>query len=132
MFDRNNVGFIENGRAKFAYDIADKIDDNLKDSFKSHVKSFPMLVKKNGLAAAISFLFSKKNKEKGVYKKVGNSIVEWLKEDGKYNYYNLENLTDLKSLSKQIVQIDSSSYRALTIEIFAYFKWLRRFAEGLS
>jgi len=122
---------LEQGRAKFAYEYAEKIDKSLKEKFKSHVKSFPMLVKTNGLGAALAFLFSKKDKEQGVYKLVGNSIVECLKEDEKYKNYGLDKLTDLQSLVEGVVKLDLSNYRALTIEILAFFNWLRRFADGL-
>lgn len=123
---------LEQGRAEFAYKYADKVSRDLKEKFKSHVKSFPMLIKTNGLGSALAFLFSKKDKEEGVYKKVGESIVDWLKEDEKYKGYGLATLTDLKSLTEGVIKLDSSNYRALTIEVLAFFNWLRRFADGLA
>jgi len=122
---------LEQGRAKFAYKCADEVHKDLKEKFRSHVKSFPMLIKTNGLGAAIAFLFSKKDKEQGVYKTVGKSIVDWLKEDEKYKNFGLEKLLDLKSLMEEVIKIDSFNYRALTIEVLAFFNWLRRFADGL-
>ena len=124
---------LEQGRAKSAYERADKVPPQLKEKFKSHVKSFPMLVIRNGLGAAIAFLFSKGDKEQGVYRMVGESIVEWLKEDEKYTNYGIEinGELDLKNLSKKVTEINSPNYRALTIEILAFFNWLRRFADGL-
>lgn len=122
---------LEQGRAKFAYECAEQILKELQESYRSHVKSFPMLVKTNGLGAALAFLFSKKDKEHGVYKMVGNNIVNWLKKDKKYKNYGLEKLSDLKSLTEGVVGINSPEYRALTIEVLAFFTWLRRFAEGL-
>jgi len=130
--DISTMKGLEQGRAKFAYEYADGISSGLKEKFKSHVKSFPMMVKGNGLGAAIAFLLSKKDKEDGVYKKVGESIVGWLKKDEKYKDYEIKELSDLKSLSKGIIEIDSTPYRALTIEILAFFNWLRRFADGLA
>jgi CRISPR-associated protein Cmr5 len=124
---------LEQGRAEFAFSYADnKIKSDMKDKFKSHVKSFPMLVKTNGLGAAIAFLFSKGDKEQGVYKLVAESIVDWLKKDEKYKFYGLSRLDNLKSLTNDITKLNSSHYRALTNEVLAYFTWLRRFAEGLS
>lgn len=122
---------IEQGRANFAYKCANQVQKELKKSYSSHVKSFPMLVKTNGLGAALAFLFSKRDKEQGVYKIVGNSIVDWLKRDEKYKNYGLGKLSDLKSLTEGVVEINSPEYRALTIEVIAFFIWLRRFAEGL-
>ncbi len=123
---------IEQGRASEAYKYADRIPPVLKGKFKSHVKKFPMLVKTNGLGASVAFLFSKGDKEQGVYKNVGESIVEWLKYDDKYKTYGLKSFSSLKELTEEVVKLDSTNYRALTIEVIAYFTWLRRFAEGLS
>jgi len=38
---------------------------------------------------------------------------------------------NLKILAEAVIQLDAALYRALTLEILSYFKWLRRFAEGL-
>jgi CRISPR-associated protein Cmr5 len=129
--DTTIIKGIEHGRANFAYTCAKQVPKELKESYGSHVKSFPMLVKTNGLGAALAFLFSKRDKEHGVYKMVGNSIVEWLKKDEKYKNYGLGELSDLKSLTEGVVGINSPEYRALTIEVLAFFNWLRRFADGL-
>ncbi|MCF7859661.1 MAG: type III-B CRISPR module-associated protein Cmr5 [Candidatus Cloacimonetes bacterium] len=122
---------IENGRASFAYECANSVNSELKKAYKSHVKSFPMMVKTNGLGSAIAFLFSKKDKEKHVYETVGTHIVKWLIQDDKYKIYNLVKFTDLKGLVANITSLNSSQYRALTIEVLSFFKWLRRFADGL-
>ena len=122
---------LEQGRAKFAYECANQVPKELKESYRSHVKSFPMLVKTNGLGSALAFLFSKRDKEQGVYKRIGNDIVNWLKKDEKYKNYGLGKLSDLKSLTEGVIEIDSPEYRALTIEVLAFFSWLRRFADGL-
>lgn len=129
--DRSVIKGIEQGRANFAYTCANQVPKELKESYRSHVKSFPMLVKTNGLGAALAFLFSKRDKEQGVYKMVGNSIVDWLKKDEQYKNYGLGKLSDLKSLTEGVVGINSPEYRALTIEVLAFFNWLTRFAEGL-
>ena len=129
--DTSVIKGIEQGRANFAYTCANQVPKELKESYRSHVKSFPMLVKTNGLGAALAFLFSKRDKEQGVYEMVGNSIVDWLKNDEKYKNYGLGKLSDLKSLTEGVVGINSPEYRALTIEVLAFFIWLRRFAEGL-
>lgn len=126
---------IEGGRAAFAYEFAkainDGANDKLKKAFKSHVKSFPMLVKTNGFGSALAFLFSKGDNENGVYKKVGESIVNWLLENDNYHKYSLPKCDNLKILAEAVIQLDAALYRALTLEILSYFKWLRRFAEGL-
>lgn len=129
--DTGGIKGIEQGRADFAYKCANQVPKELKESYRSHVRSFPMLVKTNGLGAALAFLFSKRDKEQGVHEMVGNSIVDWLKKDEQYKNYGLGKLSDLKSLTEGVIGINSPEYRALTIEVLAFFNWLRRFAEGL-
>ena len=125
------ISKIENDRASFAFECADKVDKDLKKTFKSHVKSFPMLIKTNGLGSAIAFLFSKKDSEKGVYETVGMCIVKWLNKDKHYETFGLSDFKNIKELAEKIINLDSTSYKALTAEILSFFKWLRRFAEGL-
>lgn len=124
------ISKIENGRAGFAFEIAKEGTSKLKEKYKSHVKSFPMLITTNGLGSAIAFLYSKRNKEKGVYLEVGNSIVKWLLWNDNYEKFGLKKSEELEKLTENIINLDTSSYRALTVEILSYFKWLRRFAEG--
>jgi CRISPR-associated protein Cmr5 len=131
MTNNTTINGIEQGRAKFAYECANNIQRELKESYKSHVKSFPMLIKTNGLGASLAFLFSKKDKEKEVYKKVGENIVKWLKENENYKNYGLVEPTNLEDLTKGVIRLNSIEYRALTIEVLAFFNWLKRFAEGL-
>ncbi len=55
---------LERERAKFAFDYVKKINEKRRIKFKSHVQSFPMLVKTNGLGASVVFLFSKRDKKR--------------------------------------------------------------------
>ena len=122
---------IEQGRAKFAYECAEKAKQ-LGDKYKSHVKKVPMMIKTNGLGATFAFIFSKKDKEGGAYQRIGENITDWLNEDEKYKQYGIEGkLNNFQHLVEQVVKLKSPVYRALTIEILAFFNWLRRFAEGL-
>lgn len=105
-----------------------------------------MMIKTNGLGAALAFVFSKRNtKEK---KEVGNTISsagskanpknaydliylqinEWLHQEE--NIYLLGDKANLE-LAETIIQLNSSHYRAVTNEVLALFNWLRRFSEGL-
>jgi len=119
------ISKIENGRASFAFDCANSVPSNQKKDYKSHVKSFPMLVKTNGLGSAMAFLFAKEDK---TYDLMANHIVNWIKESNNYSFTKESNL---KNLLLNIVNLDSSEYRALTLDVLSFFKWLRRFADGL-
>lgn len=119
---------LEQGRAKFAYECAEegsKIEK--KKEYKSYVKKIPMLIKTNGLGATFAFMQSKG----GTYEFIGEQVLKWLKKDEKRILSDAESIKSLKDLNAKIVSIDPSEYRALTIEILAFFNWLRRFADGL-
>ncbi len=94
--------------------------------FKSYVKKTPMLIKMNGLGATFAFIKSK-SKNNNAYTLIYEQTAEWLKNDDK----KLIDLSGKKDLVGEIVRLDSFQYRALTIEVLAFFNWLRRFAEGL-
>ena len=136
---------IESGRAKFAWDCAKKgkeistkktkIGEELYEdkNYKSYVKRLPELIKTNGLGAALAFVFSKRQKDpkkpKNAYDLIYRQIGEWLsKEDNKHLWSGCNSNNEL---IEKIISCNSSSYRALTIEVLAFLNWLRRFAEGL-
>jgi len=116
---------IEQGRAKRAYELA-KAGMSDSSDYKNKVKSFPMMIKTNGLGAAVAFAKGKKD-----WKKIYNQLEKYLKENDLYNNY--ENISlEGTDLDYFLTRIDSSLYRAITNETIALFTWLRRFAEGLS
>jgi len=118
------INKLENGRAEFAYQCAEKGANFTK--YKSYVKKIPMLIKTNGFGATIAFIFSKKkNSEDDTYNLIYKQITDWFKDDR--NPFKFE----IKELSKDICQINSQEYRAITTETLALFTWIRRFAEGL-
>jgi len=128
---------IESGRAKFAWDCAknalEKLDRKKQKEYKSYVKKIPEYIKTNGLGAALAFVFSKRQKDpkkpKNAYDLIYRQIGEWLsKEDNKHLWSGCNSNNEL---IEKIISCNSSSYRALTIEVLAFLNWLRRFAEGL-
>lgn len=131
--DLNSIKGLEQGRATFAYKCA-KEGSKLQNrsEYRAYVKKIPMLIKTNGLGATYAFIMSKSNDKEDksgyAYRIIYNQTVEWLRKENK-------GLIDLRNekvdLVEAIIALDSSSYRALTVEILALFGWLRRFAEGL-
>lgn len=124
------INTLESGRAEFAYECAEK--GSSKKEYKPYVKKLPMLIKTNGLASALSFYFAnsassgKVNTDK-TYGLIYRQIEKWLKKDNK-------KLIDFEEdkLAKELLELDSYTYRAVTIEVMAFLTWLRRFADGLS
>ena len=121
------INKLENGRAVFAFECAEKgAKLPKKKEYKSYVKKIPMQIKTNGFGATIAFIFSKKkNSEDDPYNLIYKQITDWFKDDR--NPFKFE----IKELSKDICQINSQEYRAITTETLALFTWIRRFAEGL-
>jgi len=110
----------------FKKKIADFYEKKQKE-YKSYVKRIPMLIKTNGLGATFAYMLSKG----GTYEFIGKQVLEWLKNDEKGILANANEINDFKGLTEKIISLNSHAYRALTIEVLAFFNWLRRFAEGL-
>lgn len=107
---------IEQGRAAHAYESAKKGDDK----YKSFAEKLPMYIKTNGLAAALAFT---KEKCAPIY----GDIKRWLKKDDKDL---VEWQHDNQDLIDALVNMESTPYRAVTVEVMAYLAWLRRFVKG--
>lgn len=132
MTSGNNRTRLEQGRAAFAYQCAEKGNGLTKSKeYKSYVKKMPMLIKTNGLGAAIAFAFAKGNKGgkpdlQNPWGLLYQQIEDWLREDEK-------RLIDVEPgrLAKQLTLETSATYRAVTVEVIALLSWIKRFAEGL-
>jgi len=115
----------EQERASKAYEFANagsKLDKKKADEYKSYAKKIPMLIKTNGLGATFAFMKSKG----GTYQLLYNQTFQWLKENPLF-----EDFKDGDELVEILINMDSSKYRAATVEVLALFAWIRRFAEGL-
>ena len=75
----------------------------------------------------MAFVYSKKKNGKKddekAYATLYGNIEERLKE--------IDLLEKDDELIKTSVEIDSTEYREITIEVLALFNWLRRFADGM-
>jgi len=128
MNEKTTIKGLEQGRAEFAFECAKKGSQiEKKKEYKSYVKKIPMLIKTNGLGATFAFMLSKG----GTYEVIGGQVLEWLKNDEKEILSDARGIKSFKDLNEKITSLSSPEYRALTIEILAFFSWLRRFAEGL-
>lgn len=118
---------LEQGRAAFAYECA-QIGSGIDKpkEYKSYVKKLPILVKTNGLGQTLAFYKSKaKDKKNNTYALIYKQIGEWLKQNGNIDLKEGDDLVQI------IIQLETPIYRAITIELIAFAKWLSRFADGL-
>ena len=131
----SNTSKLEQGRANYDFECAENANKELgqkKMEYKAYAKKLPMLIKTNGIGAAMAFAFSKSGKS-GV-PDINNpwgllyvQIENWLnKEDGLLLFKFEKN-----RLAKGLTEVDSGTYKAVTIEVLALLSWIRRFAEGL-
>ena len=128
MAEISNIKGLEQARASFAFKCAQTASKNPgKKEYKSYSKKLPMMIKNNGLGAAMAFAFSK-GKNGNAWELLYNDIKDWLNQDQKK--YLLGNYVN-KELAHAIIELESPAYRAVTVEVLAFLNWLRRFAEGL-
>jgi CRISPR-associated protein Cmr5 len=122
---------LEQGRAAFAYECAE-VGGKLEKckEYKSYVKKMPMLIKTNGLGAAVAFAFAKGCKDgnpdtnKNPWGLLYSQIENWLKEKAIIEF-------NTNGLAKKLTEIPSSDYRAATVEVLALLNWMKRFADAL-
>jgi CRISPR-associated protein Cmr5 len=134
MADTSNIKGLEQGRAKFAYECAKSAagqQGKKPKEYKSYAKKMPMMIKTNGLGATLAFALSKSKDKDGRNTSWGliyNDVKSWLTHEQKKfllgNYAGDE-------LADAVIKIESTEYRAVTIEVLAFLNWLRRFSEGL-
>ncbi len=121
---------IEQNRASFAYQCAKSASEKQgkkPKEYKSYAKKLPMMIKTNGLGAALAFAFSK-GKDGNAWELLYNDIQAWLRQDHKKFLLGNDVQTEL---TNAVIQLESFQYRAVAVEVLAFLNWLRRFAEGL-
>ncbi|MCB9293462.1 MAG: type III-B CRISPR module-associated protein Cmr5 [Lewinellaceae bacterium] len=123
---------LEQGRAAFAFQCAvegEKLGKNKE--YKSYVKKMPMLIKTNGLGAAIAFVFAKGSKggepnRENPWGLLYAQIEEWILKDEKKLIAFAPG-----RLAQALTETESWNYRSVTIEVLAFLNWLKRFADAL-
>jgi len=121
---------IEQRRAAFVYNkveealqMLDGASSSDAGKYKSYIKRIPMLVKNNGLGAALAFVKSKSIKDRVyglIYEQLGACLHQY-----DQNVFSKED-----DLVKKVITLSSAEYRAVTIEVLAIYNWGRRFVEG--
>ncbi|OCS91028.1 type III-B CRISPR module-associated protein Cmr5 [Caryophanon latum] len=116
---------IENGRAAFAFRVVETAvnDKNVTSSeYRSYVKKLPTLIQVNGLGQALAFCYQKGK----TYRVIYDQLHEWLKQSKPQYFKN-----DGKSFIEVVINLDSQSYREVTVEVMAFLNWMRKFVEGM-
>ncbi|OUD14536.1 type III-B CRISPR module-associated protein Cmr5 [Thioflexithrix psekupsensis] len=126
---------LDQQRAKFAYDAVCKVKpESWAGKYKSYAKKVPMLIKTNGLGATLAFMKGKKKGEEA-YRHLLETTEGWLKgaehtkeffNEPKKGHGNQKS----QDLIEKIVDLDSDDYRYVTLEVMAFYGWLKRFVEA--
>ena len=130
MPEISNIKGLEQARASFAFQCANSVSKKTgkkPKEYKSYAKKLPMMIKTNGLGAALAFAFSK-GKDGNAWEILYNDVKSWLQQVQKK--FLLGNHAS-NELVEAVIKLESPHYRAVTVEVLAFLNWLRRFAEGL-
>jgi len=133
---------LDRKRAEFAYGCVKKFVKNASNGedkqkkYRGYIRNTPSIILNNGLGSTLAFMFSKRLKADGeIYNVIAQNIYDWLDKD--YNNYLItfkaktKEEDKLEELVNQVIELDSSEYRAVTNEILALLVWLKRFVEGM-
>ena len=124
---------LEQGRAAYAWRCVEAGNQLTKSKeYKSYVKKMPMLIKTNGLGAAVAFALAKGSGKDGKadikhpWGLIYHQMEVWLKEAP----CKPEELGQ-KTLAYALTEVESASYRAVTVESLALLAWMKRFVDAL-
>jgi CRISPR-associated protein Cmr5 len=142
MPDISTLRGIEQGRANYAYKCAivgKGLNTKVDKAYKAYAKKIPMLVKSNGLGATFAFIFSKMKKTENEKRDYAYWIIydqtnHWLRVEKESIFPFIPKIDENGrpiEFADALILLNSTEYRAVTVEIISFFTWLRRFAEGL-
>lgn len=127
-FPESLLGQVEAGRASYAFNKVKQgvVGEKWGKEYKSYVQKLPMLIKVNGLAAALAFAKANSGEEserKRAWKALYGHIASWLQK--------INGCSPQQELMDWVVNLPIPEYRLVENEVLALLNWLKRFAEGL-
>lgn len=115
-----------NDREVYAYWHACKRVSDGVEKYSEQVNTLPMLIKHNGLGAALMYM--KTQKTRNALLDIYEDISDWIRHDEK----QLIELENHEELVEKIIEVRQEQYKDVTCEVLAYLAYLKRFAKGLS
>ena len=112
---------IEQGRATYAFKAVQTVGTSLQKEYKSVAKKLPVLIKTNGLGQSLAFIKKRNNSSDKLYEQIG----KWLQNE------DTKQLVPKGELVEQVIRLESSVYRQVTVETLALLNWIRRFVDSL-
>jgi len=103
-----------------SYELVSEVPESAQNRYGALCYSFPLIVRENGLAAALGFLAAKAKSE------AGNPEGLLLK-----HYAQILGFNDPHAMQQSIVQAPLPEYRRLTLQVLKLAEWFKRYAEGV-
>jgi len=128
MADLNQRNKLEQGRADFAFTKAVQGYNLHRKEYAQFAKKVPMLIKTNGLGAAVAFMYTKQKNTPGTVLK---HIEEWTTSTDNLKTHLILKNAEGGNFVQKLLNLNSYEYRIVTIEVLAFLNWVRRFAEGI-
>ncbi|HEK25155.1 MAG: type III-B CRISPR module-associated protein Cmr5 [Hydrogenobaculum sp.] len=131
--NENLITALERGRAKFAYECVKEVlerNNTIQKEYRSYARKIPSMILSSGLGQALAFVYSKnsrKEKEESAYNVIYDQLSRYMKSDIAVRIRAPKD----RDLIDWVLSCDSYDYKYATQEILSFFKWLRRFAEGM-
>jgi CRISPR-associated protein Cmr5 len=130
------INNLQNQRADFAYEKAEEAKNyhqatKVDVAYKNYTKKVLTMIKNNGLSASLAFIKAKakdsSEKPAYAYHQLYQHLTEWFENRSVTLLPNLSN----SDLVREIVKLESTKYRAITIETLSLLVWLKRATEGV-
>ncbi len=113
---------LEQQRARDAWEKSGLGVDRHRKDYVNLSKSLPALVMNSGLMQVMAFLHQK---GEGVYQTVAADLREWL-----HKRFENDVPAGFEPFMEAMLNTDARTYQAVTVEAFAWLKWLRQMAAA--
>lgn len=127
MADLSQRQKLEQGRAAFAFTKAVDGYNAHRAEYAPVVRKVPMMIKTNGLGAALAFMYSKGK----VLGTILQHVEAWVQSTDNLKTHLIMKEAAGSNFVERIMNLNSQEYRIVTIEVLAFLMWLSRFSDGI-
>ncbi|MBN1553056.1 type III-B CRISPR module-associated protein Cmr5 [bacterium] len=123
MAEKSIIKDIEQKRSQQAYLFVESVVKHDQwDKYKSGVRKLPFYIKTNGLGQSLAFIKKRDDGWDILYKQLST----WLQTE------DVKQLVPKGELVKEVINMNSETYRQVTVETLALLNWMRRFVDGFD
>lgn len=115
---------LEQQRAQDAWNCA----QSCSSEYQNLAKGLPALIMNSGLMQVLAFLQEKGSKSSQEHCRVlGEQLRSWLCKQ----FPGVLRKADFTAFMKELMQADPQTFKAITIEAFAWLRWVRQMAPAV-